>query len=198
MYFDSHAHYDSKAFNKDRDELLRSMQSRGVSHILNAGCDEGSSLRCITIAERYDFCYASVGWHPSDHAKWEGERSVAFLREYADHPKVVAIGEIGLDYYWAKEYAKEQKEMLHAQIAVAIEKDLPLIIHDREAHGAILEAVRRYDNIRGVFHCFSGSWDMAKELIDRGWYLALTGRSRIRTQKRRWRSWSIAPFHMYS
>ena len=175
MYFDTHAHYDCENFDEDRMELLQSMPQLGVDLIVDPGCNEASSRKAIELAETFDFVYAAVGWHPSDLID-EGytEESLETIRELAKHPKVVAIGEIGLDYYWDKSYIDLQKDVLSKQIRLAQELDLPVIIHDREAHGDILELVKQYD-VPGVFHCYSGSVEMAKILLDRGWYLGFDG-----------------------
>ncbi len=175
MFFDTHAHYDSRQFDADRMSLLASMPMNNVSLILNPGCDEDSSRTAVALAEAFPFVYAAVGWHPSDlvESGWNDGR-IDTLRTLARHPKVVAIGEIGLDYYWDKTYIDLQKQALRAQIELALELQLPVIIHDREAHGDILDIVKEYD-VPGVFHCYSGSPEMAKELLKRGWYLGFDG-----------------------
>ncbi len=126
------------------------------------------------LAQEYPFVYAAVGWHPEEWQSWNGE-SMALLRSLCAQPKVVAIGEIGLDYYWDTEHKALQKEMFEWQLSLAIERNLPVIVHDREAHGDSLEIVMNYPEARGVFHCFSGSAEMAKELVRRGWYLGFDG-----------------------
>ena len=175
MFFDTHAHYDSYKFNADRMEILSSMPEQNVSLIINPGCEEQSSKEAIALAEAFPYVYAAVGWHPSDliESGWN-EGSLDNVRQLAKHPKVVAIGEIGLDYYWDKTYIDLQKQVLRQQMELALELDLPVIIHDREAHGDILEIAKEYD-IPGVFHCYSGSPEMAKELLKRGWYLGFDG-----------------------
>ncbi len=171
MIFDTHAHYDSGAFNADREEVLASMPRKGVGLILNPGCEEQSSRAALALAEKFPFVYAAVGIHPED---MEGERLDA-IRALAAHEKCVAIGEIGLDYYWDASHKEEQKELFAAQLALACELSLPVIVHDREAHGDSLELIRRFPEARGVFHCFSGSAEMAQELLRRGWYLGFDG-----------------------
>ena len=175
MIFDTHAHYDSGAFNADREELLASMPSKGVGLILDPGCEERSSRAALALAEKYSFVYAAVGVHPED---MEGMTSdtLETIRRLARHEKCVAIGEIGLDYYWDDTHKAEQKELFAAQLALAEELDLPVIVHDREAHADCLEITGSFPNARGVFHCFSGSAEMAKELLRRGnWYLGFDG-----------------------
>ena len=174
MIFDTHAHYDSGAFNADRGEVLASMPSKGVGLILNPGCEERSSRAALALAEEFPFVRAAVGIHPED---MEGMRpdSLETIRTLARHEKCVAIGEVGLDYYWDAEHKEEQKALVAAQLALAVELDLPVIVHDREAHADCLELVRAFPAARGVFHCFSGSAEMARELLRRGWYLGFDG-----------------------
>ena len=174
MYFDTHAHYDDKAFDADRLELLEGLPSRGVSHIVNPGCDVLSSRRAIELAERFPHVYAAVGIHPGEIESCR-QGDLQIIEELAAHPKCLAIGEIGLDYYWDDSRKAEQKELLKAQLQLALKLDKPVIIHDREAHADSMEIVGAYPELRGVFHCYSGSAEMAKELIKRGWYLGFDG-----------------------
>lgn len=174
MYFDTHAHYDDKAFDEDRAELLASMGEGNVSLIVNPGIDLESSRTAIGFAEKHDFMYAAVGYHPEDIAKFS-EDDYAEICTLAEHPKCVAIGEIGLDYYWDDTHKQEQKEIFKRQIELALKLNKPVIIHDREAHGDCFEIISQYPELRGVFHCYSGSAEMAKELLKRGWYLGFDG-----------------------
>ena len=174
MYFDTHAHYDDKAFDGDRDELLPRLNESGVDYILNPGCDVDSSRTALALADRYPFVYAAVGIHPEELEKYT-EGAFSELRALAAHPKCAAIGEIGLDYYWDDSHKERQKELFCRQIELAIELCKPVIIHDRDAHGDSMEIVRAYPELRGVFHCYSGSAEMAAELIKRGWYLGFDG-----------------------
>lgn len=174
MIFDTHAHYDDKKFDVDRREVLAAMPAKGVSLIVDPGCDGESSRAACALAQEFPFVYAAVGWHPEEWQSWNGE-SMALLRSLCAQPKVVAIGEIGLDYYWDTEHKALQKEMFERQLSLAIERKLPVIVHDREAHGDCLEIVMNYPEARGVFHCFSGSVEMARELLRRGWYLGFDG-----------------------
>lgn len=174
MYFDTHAHYDSSKFDSDRDEILAALPGNGVTLVVDPGDNTERSKRAVALAHRYPFVYAAVGWHPEEAEDW-GEESLNEIRALAHDEKVVAIGEIGLDYYWDKTYMEKQKSMFRAQIELALEMALPIIVHDREAHGDCLEIVRDYPELRGVFHCFSGSPEMAKELLKRGWYLGFDG-----------------------
>ena len=173
--FDTHAHYDSGGFNADRHEVLAALPAGNVALVVNPGCDVESSRTAVALAERYPHVYAAVGIHPSDCAG-AGEAEFDAIRALAQHEKVVAIGEIGLDYYWQDNPPREFQEMvLRRQIELALELDLPVIIHDREAHGDSLRIVLDYPALRGVFHCFSGSPEMAQELLKRGWYLGFDG-----------------------
>lgn len=174
MYFDTHAHYDSSKFSVDRDEVLRSVYENGVSLIVDPGDTLERSKNTVALANQYDFIYAAVGVHPEEYETWT-EDTVNHLRVLAKEPKVVAIGEIGLDYYWDKKHTDLQKQMFRAQIELALEVDLPIIVHDREAHGDCFSIVCNYPELRGVFHCYSGSAEMAKELLKRGWYLGFDG-----------------------
>ena len=176
LIFDTHAHYDDEAFDADRETLLASMPEHGVGLILDPGCDPETSRRAVELARTYPHVYAAVGWHPENCAPYT-EDSLDALRAWVREPKVVAIGEIGLDYYWEKDPAAHQvqKQALRLQMALAQELDLPVIFHDREAHGDSLAIVREFPQVRGVFHCYSGSLEDAKTLIRLGWNLSFTG-----------------------
>ena len=174
MIFDTHAHYDSGAFNADRLELLAGMPAAGVGLIVDPGCDAPSSRMALELAERFAFVYAAVGIHPEDIDKYDIE-SYAEVCEMARHPKCVAIGEIGLDYYWDATHKDEQNALFRRQIELALELCKPVIVHDREAHADCLAIVTDYPALSGVFHCYSGSAEMAKELLKRGWYLGFDG-----------------------
>lgn len=175
MFFDTHAHYDSCKFNADRDAVLSSLPGLDVDLVVDPGCDEESSKAAVSLAERYDFVYAAVGWQPQELKESYYDGALEVIRELAGHPKVVAIGEIGLDYYWDTSYNDLQHEVLRAQLQMALDLDLPVIFHDREAHGDSLAIVKEFPGVRGVFHCFSGSAEMAKELLKLGWYLGFDG-----------------------
>ena len=175
LIFDTHAHYDDEAFDADREELLASMPENGVGLIVDPGCDLDSSRRAVELAEKYPHIYAAVGWHPENCAPYTSE-SLDTLRQWAKSPKVVAIGEIGLDYYWPENPPRDfQQQVFRAQLELALELDLPVIVHDREAHGDSLAIVKEYPALRGVFHCYSGSVEMARELLALGWYLGFDG-----------------------
>ncbi len=175
ILFDTHAHYDSRQFHSDRDQVLSALPAQGVELVVNPGCDLASSQTAVELAGRYPFVYAAVGVHPEDCGDWE-DGHIDRLRALAAQPKVVAVGEIGLDYYWPENPPKElQKRVFRAQLALAGELDLPAIVHDREAHGDCLDIVREFPRTRGVFHCFSGSAEMAMELVKLGWMISFTG-----------------------
>ena len=174
MFFDTHAHYDDAAFDEDRDELLNSLCAKGVSLVIDPGCTLESSQKAIALAEKYPFVYAAVGIHPEELSDFSDE-ALDEIEKLAAHPKCVAVGEVGLDYYWDADRKAEQKELFARQIELALRLDKPVIVHDREAHGDSFELVSRYEKLRGVFHCYSGSAEMAKELLKRGWYLGFDG-----------------------
>lgn len=173
--FDTHAHYDSGAFNADRLEVLAAMPEKGVELILNPGCDLESSKTAVELAGRFPFVYAAVGVHPSD-CEGFSQDTLDGLRALAAHPKVRAVGEIGLDYYWKDNPARDvQQNVFHAQLELAEELGLPVIVHDREAHRDCLEAVKAHPNVTGVYHCYSGSLEDARILVKLGWMLSFTG-----------------------
>lgn len=177
MLFDTHAHYDDKRFDPDRDELLASLPAHDIGLILNPGCDVETSRKAISYAQKYAFVYAAVGIHPENiNESWNNDLSV--IQELAQtEPKVRAIGEIGLDYYWEKdEHARARQQVVFArQMDLARELDMPVIVHDRDAHGDCMEITRRYPEVRGVYHCYAGSVEMARELLRLGYYLSFTG-----------------------
>ena len=179
MYFDTHAHYDSGAFNADRKELLASMPQKGVELIVNPGCDLESSRTAVALAEEFPHVYAAVGVHPSDCGEW-GEGTLLELRQLASRPKVRAIGEIGLDYYWHKEREEHllQQKVFRQQMDIAREKKLPFMIHSRDAAEDTLNIVREYmrDGMYGgIIHCFSYSKEIAREYLNMGLYLGIGG-----------------------
>lgn len=170
--FDSHAHYDDRMYDEDREALFAVMFSEErLSGILTIGCSERSSREAIRLAESHDKIYAAVGFHP-DHAE---QVDIALLEELLKHPKVVAIGEIGLDYYYEDPGREIQQKAFRMQLELAQKTGYPVIVHDRDAHGDILEIVKEYPGVKGVFHSYSGSVEMAKILLDLGWYLSFSG-----------------------
>ena len=174
MLFDTHAHYDDAAFAPDRELLLESLPQRGVALVLNPGCDLDSSRKAVSYAAAYPHVYAAVGIHPENCAGFV-PADIDVLRELARQPKVAAIGEIGLDYYWAENPPRKlQQQVLRAQLALARELRLPVIFHDREAHGDMMDILRKYKP-KGVVHCFSGSAELAQETVKLGMYIGLGG-----------------------
>lgn len=171
--FDTHAHYDDEAFDSDRESLLPSFEGRGVSRVIDCGCNVASSKKAIELSEKYDFIYAAVGIHPHDAEEAEtGDLDV--IKRLTEHEKVVAIGEIGLDYHYDFSPRELQKEYFEKQIILAKELDMPIIVHDREAHEDTMQLLRKH-RPKGVLHCFSGSVETAKEIISLGMYIGLGG-----------------------
>ncbi|MBR2293326.1 MAG: TatD family hydrolase [Clostridia bacterium] len=182
--FDSHAHYfDSRWEGQAEDLLENGLFGKGLGGIVNVATDPENALRCIEQAKRHEGMYAAVGIHPTDCKALRGsvDDEVSRIRYLLDteekrrENKIVALGEIGLDYHWEPIEEELQKQYFHAQMALAEELSLPVIIHDREAHGDCFETVLRYPKVRGVFHSFSGSAEMARELCRRGWYISFSG-----------------------
>lgn len=174
MLFDTHAHYDSARFDSDRHQLLASMAAGGVGRILNAGCDLPSSRAAVALAHQYGFIWAAVGSHPDD-ADHVDDALLDEYRKLAADGRVVAIGEIGLDYHYEDVPREIQKIAFTRQLDLARELKLPVIVHEREAHGDGMDIIRRYPDVTGVFHCYSGSLEMARELVKLGWYVGFTG-----------------------
>ncbi len=172
--FDSHAHYDQRRFAEDQKEVLASLQPAGIGRIMNIGCDLESSLRSIRLAEEYDFIYAAVGSHPDD-ANHVDKALIQRYRNLAQRPKVMAIGEIGLDYFYEDVPRAQQQKAFRMQMELAAELDLPVIIHQRDAYEDALKIVDEFPSVKGVFHCFSGSLEYAKEVVKRGYYMGFTG-----------------------
>ena len=175
--WDSHCHLDDDWFDEDREELIAQLKL-DLEGVVNPGCDGASSAKAVALAEQNDFIYAAVGYHP-ENLKDIPANYLDQLAAWAVHPKVVAIGEIGLDYYWKENEPKEvQKKIFLEQVDLAKQFDLPIIIHDRDAHGDMLEIFQKeVTGVQAVFHCFAGSLEMAKELAKRGYYFGFGGTS---------------------
>ncbi len=174
MLFDTHAHLDDARFDTDRGAVIEGLRSRGVELVVNVGADMKGCENSVKLSEQYDFIYAAVGLHPYD-AQDMTDEELERIRELSKHPKIVAIGEIGLDYHYDEADKEKQKLWFYRQIKLAEELNLPYIVHDRDAHADCLEIIRRSGYFRGVMHCYSGSVEMAKELVDLGFYISFAG-----------------------
>ncbi len=185
MLFDTHAHYDDAQFDADRESLLASLPQADVGLVLNPGCTVESSRRAVALARTFPHVYAAVGIHPEECGDFVPEHIRQLRRLAEDEPKVVAIGEVGLDYYWPENPPRPlQQEVLRQQMALARDLELPVILHDREAHADSMAIMREFPEVRGVFHCFSGSVEMARELVERGWYLSFGGAVTFKNARR--------------
>jgi TatD DNase family protein len=173
MLFDTHAHYDDRRFDDDRDELLQGMPSLGVGAIINPGVDLKSSEMALSIAQKYPFVYSGVGIHPHE-SKGYAPCMLSDLKVLAKEDKVVAIGEIGLDYHYDFSPRPVQKACFFDQMGLAESLGLPVIIHEREAAADCFDIVKQF-SVAGVYHCYSGSLEMAKEIVNRGYYISFTG-----------------------
>ena len=175
MLFDTHAHMDDQAFQEDRKALLDSYPQQGIGLIMNPGCSLASSRNVDKLTREYDFLYGAVGSHP-DVAD---EVNEAVLEEYRmlckQNPKIKAIGEIGLDYHYEDIPRDIQKKAFRMQMELARELNLPVIVHERDAHEDGMKIVEEFPDVTGVFHCYSGSAEMARQLVDLGWYIGFTG-----------------------
>ena len=171
--FDSHAHYDDDRFEVDRHEVLGSLADKGVGYVCNAACDLSSARAGIALADRYDFVYCSAGVHPHE-AEAAPDDLEGQLTALARHPKVRAIGEIGLDYHYDFSPRPKQREVFERQLRLSLELELPVIIHDREAHGDTMALLKQYKP-KGIVHCYSGSAEMAAEILRLGMYIGFTG-----------------------
>ncbi len=174
MLFDTHAHMNDPVFDEDRDLLLQSLPEQGVGLVMNPGCSLENSLQAIAIAEKYPFVYAAVGTHP-DTADEVDEAVIDTYRQLCKHEKVKAIGEIGVDYYYETIPRQVQLKAFRMQMELARETGLPVIIHERDAHDDGMKMIKEFPNVTGVFHCYSGSAEMARQLVNLGWYIGFTG-----------------------
>jgi TatD DNase family protein len=174
--FDSHAHYDDEAFDEDRIEVFEQLKEAGVIGILNCSASYESIEKTNILTKEWDFIYGAVGIHPENANEFTKD-VINELRDIVNtNKKIVAIGEIGLDYYWSENPDKSvQKDALRSQMKLAEELGLPVIIHDRDAHQDTLEIIREFRGVTGIVHCFSGSVEMAKECLELGYYIGVTG-----------------------
>ena len=175
MLFDTHAHLDDRAFDEDRGALLASLPEQGLALVMNPGCSLESSRNAVALANAYGYLYAAVGSHP-DVADEVNEEVLEEYRTLCKlNPKVKAIGEIGLDYHYEDIPREIQLRAFRMQMELARELGLPAIVHEREAHEDGMQVVRDFPEVTGVFHCYSGSAEMARQLVDKGWYIGFTG-----------------------
>ncbi len=178
--FDSHAHYDDPRFAGDLDEVVAHISSQseicpcGVEYVVNIGCDVPTSRLCLDLAEKYPLFYAAVGIHPQDAQRFD-ENSIRELKELLSHPKAVAIGEIGLDYKYENAPREVQKDVFCRLMELAEETGYPVCIHDRDAHGDVFDIIRKYPDVKGVLHSYSGSPEQAKQYVKMGWHISFSG-----------------------
>ncbi|MGL5084420.1 MAG: TatD family hydrolase [Clostridium sp.] len=176
VIFDTHAHYDSDSFDEDRDEVLKQIKESGVAFILNCASDYLSIEKTNALTKKYDFIFGALGIHPSDANDFNDNVKLEILDFIKCNEKILAIGEIGLDYYWEGNPSKEiQKEVFREQMKLAQELKLPVVIHDRDAHGDTLEIMKEFPSVKGIVHCFSGSVEFARECTKLGYYIGITG-----------------------
>ena len=174
MIIDTHMHIYDKIYDEIRDEVINEALEFGVKKMIVVGCDYESSLKAIELANQYDFIYCAIGLHPSEAHK-EKDLDLSWIYELSKNKKVVAIGEIGLDYYWDKTYIEIQKNMFEKQIKIAKKLNLPIIIHNRDAANDCYQILKNNLGIKGVLHCYGSSLEMAKEFIKLGYYLGIGG-----------------------
>lgn len=176
MIFDTHAHYDDSEFDADREDLLSGMKKEGIRYIVNVGADLESTKRSIELSEKYDFVYATAGVHPSETGKLD-EKGILWLKEQCKRKKTVAVGEIGLDYYWDEPEKEIQKEWFACQIVMAKEVSLPLVIHSREAAKDTIDIMKaqRAEESGGIIHCFSYTKETAKTFLNMGFSFGIGG-----------------------
>jgi TatD DNase family protein len=173
--FDSHAHYDDESFDEDRNTVIKELSENGIIGVLNCGASLKGARDSVELSNKYDFFYAAVGIHP-EHADEFNDEAIEELKKLANSNKVRAIGEIGLDYYYEENPSKEvQKNAFRAQMKLAEELKLPVVIHDRDAHEDTLNILKEFPKVKGVLHCFSGSVEFAKECVKLGYYIGFTG-----------------------
>ncbi|WP_025748211.1 TatD family hydrolase [Caldicoprobacter faecalis] len=185
MLFDTHAHLEDERFDEDRKQLIEELPEKGVAYVVNVGSTLETSRMSVELAARYPFIYAAVGVHPHEVSQM-GSEDLDALETIAKSDKVVAIGEIGLDYYYDFSPRELQKEWFARQIDLAYSLGMPIIIHDRDAHADVLDILKaKRDRILGgVMHCYSGSWEMAKDFMDLGFYISLGGPVTFENAKR--------------
>ncbi|QHW32170.1 TatD family hydrolase [Paenibacillus rhizovicinus] len=176
MLIDTHTHLDSHKFDEDREEVIERALADGVQKLINVGFNRETIPTTIALAEKYPFIYAAIGWHPVDSIDMQPE-DLDWIASLCDHPKVVAIGEIGLDYHWDTSPKDVQQRVFRQQIALAKEKRKPIVIHNRDAHEDVVRILREEgaSEVGGVMHCYSGSWETAKQCLDMNFYISFGG-----------------------
>lgn len=175
MLFDTHAHMDDRAFDADRKALLQSLPEQGIGLLMNPGCSLESSRNADRLSREYDYIYAAVGSHPDAADEVNDDVLEEYRKLCKLNSKIKAIGEIGLDYHYEDIPRDLQKKAFLAQMELARELDLPVIVHERDAHEDGMAIVRQFSDVKGVFHCYSGSAEMARQLVELGWYIGFTG-----------------------
>ena len=175
MLFDTHAHLNDEAFQADQAELLADLPQQGIGLVMNPGCSLEASRNASALSQKYDYIYAAVGSHPDAADEVNEEVLEAYRTLCKQNPKIKAIGEIGLDYHYEDIPREIQLKAFRMQMALARELNLPAIVHEREAHEDGMKVVEEFPEVTGVFHCYSGSAEMAKILVKKGWYIGFTG-----------------------
>ena len=175
MLFDTHAHMDDQSFDADREALLASLPQQGIGLVMNPGCSLEASRNASALSQKYDYIYAAVGSHPDAADEVNEEVLEAYRTLCKQNPKIKAIGEIGLDYHYEDIPREIQQKAFRLQMQLARELALPVIVHEREAHEDGMKIVEEFPEVTGVFHCYSGSAEMAKILVKKGWYIGFTG-----------------------
>ncbi|MCI8388043.1 MAG: TatD family hydrolase [Clostridiales bacterium] len=174
--FDSHAHYNDSKFDEGRDLIIPALLAGNIKYIVNAGTNLESCAECIALSEKYEQLYAAVGIHPSDvNPDDDIEDVMDKLRILLSHDKVRALGEIGLDYHYDEPSRDVQQKWFIRQLELAREVKMPVVIHDRDAHGDVMDILRDFPEVTGVFHSFSASAEIARQLVNKGWYISFTG-----------------------
>ncbi|MFC4777171.1 TatD family hydrolase [Paenibacillus sp. GCM10023252] len=175
-FMDTHTHLDSEKFDGEREEIIARATEAGISHLINIGFNRDTIPTTLELAEQYDFIYAAVGWHPVDSIDMKPE-DLEWIEQLCAHPKVVAIGEIGLDYHWDTSPKDVQQRVFREQIRLARKVKKPIVIHNRDAHEDVVRILREEhaEEVGGVMHCFSGSWETAKQCLDMNFYISFGG-----------------------
>jgi TatD DNase family protein len=176
MLTDSHTHMNDPQFDEDREQAIERAREAGISLMINVGFNRQTIPSSLALAEKYDFIYSTVGWHPHDAIDMK-EEDLVWIESLLEHPKVVAIGEIGLDYYWDNSPRDVQADVFRKQIRLARKVGMPIVIHNRDAHQDVVDILReeKADEVGGVMHCFSSSWEVAKECLDLNFYISFGG-----------------------